>query len=123
MKNSIWKELRDLCARLPWRRPKQASFDTLTAFVRDAEHDILLAAMALQAHVDLLHYEQDHNQMPVFRFSILNRSIGRIITDVSILGVISELMQAPRSKQKQTVEEMMNEITKETQSAFSTSEV
>ena len=38
--------------------PEEMAMDTLTAFVRDAEHDSLAVVTALQAHIDLLHDEQ-----------------------------------------------------------------
>jgi len=102
---------------------EERTIDTLTAFVRDAEHDVLSVVMALQAHIDLLHDEQKRNHMSVIRFAVLNRAIARIITDITTLAAISELVMTPRSKQKQMLEGLMQEITVETQSAFNISRV
>jgi hypothetical protein len=123
MNNSILVMLANSWKRVPWLQPEERTIDTLTAFVRDAEHDILSAVMALQAHIDLLHDEQERNHMPVFRFAVLNRAIARIVTDITVLDAISELLLTPRSNQKQMLEGLMQEIAQETQSAFNTSQV
>src|SRR5690606_37957934 len=73
--------------------------------------------------IDLLHDEQVRNNMPVDRFAVLNRSIARLIMDTTVLASVSELAQTPRSKQRQTLEQLVQEIADETQSAFSNSQV
>jgi hypothetical protein len=104
-------------------KPEEKAIDTLTAFVRDAEHDLLSVVTALQAHIDLLYEEQISNHMPVDRFAVLNRSIARLIADTTVLASVSELALAPRSKQKLLLEGLMQEIAAETRSAFSSSQV
>ncbi len=101
----------------------ERSIDTLSAFVKDAEHDILSVITALQAHIDLLHEEQVRNHMSVDRFAILNRSIARIVTDATSLSSVSELAHAPRSKERVILDVLMQEIAAETRSAFSKSQV
>ena len=93
--------------------------DTLTAFVRDAEHDLLSLVTALQAHIDLLHDELVRHHLPIDRFAILNRVVGRLITNVTDLVAIAEMAHAPRSTQTLILEVLMHEIEAETRSTFS----
>lgn len=105
------------------RKSPERSLDTLSAFVKDAEHDILSVITALQAHIDLLHDEQVRNHMSVDRFAILNRSIARLVTDAISLSSVSELAHAPQSKGKVILDLLMQEIAAETRSVFSKSQV
>jgi hypothetical protein len=123
MNNSLLTVFCNFCKRLPWLRPEEKTIDTLTAFMQDAEHDMLTVITALQAHIDLLQAEQTSNQCSVTRFAVLNRSIERIISDLNVLSVISELVQAPRSTNRQSVQGLMLEIAAETQAAFELSNV
>ncbi|MBY0357055.1 MAG: hypothetical protein K2W82_03565 [Candidatus Obscuribacterales bacterium] len=112
-----------LYKHLPWLQPKRKPIDTLTAFIKDAEHDVLSVVTALQAHIDLLYGEQLQNHLPVVRFAVLNRAVARIITDITALSNISELVLMPPSNQKQMLKRLMQEITQETQSAFALNHV
>ncbi len=100
------------------RQQDADGIDTLTAFVRDAEFDILSAITALQAHVDILHDEQERHNLPVSGFIVLNRAIARITTDMVSLADISELVVTPRSRQIQSLSTLMKEIAQETQPEF-----
>jgi signal transduction histidine kinase len=102
---------------------EERAIDTLTAFVQDAEHDILAVVTALQAHIDLLHDECLRNHMPADRFVVLNRSMTRLVADMIDLASISEAANSPRSKHKLVLESIMQEITAETRLAFSKSNV
>jgi len=103
--------------------PEEMAMDTLTAFVRDAEHDSLAVVTALQAHIDLLHDEQVRNHLPVDRFAVVNRAVARLLANTAVLASISELARAPQSKHKLLLEVLMQEIAAETRSAFSYSQV
>lgn len=105
------------------RSSDERAIDTLTAFVRDAEHDILSVVTALQAHIDVLHDEQVRKQMPIDRFAVLNRAITRLITDTTALAAISELARTPRSEQKVVLAVLMQEIAAELRSEFTKSRV
>jgi light-regulated signal transduction histidine kinase (bacteriophytochrome) len=107
----------------PWLEPQEKAIDTLTAFIRDAEHELLSVVTALRAHIDLLYEEQVLNEQNVDRFSIVNQTIDRLITDGDVLASVSKLAQTPRTNQKQKLEELMQEIAVETRSAFSSKEV
>jgi signal transduction histidine kinase len=98
-------------------------FDTLTAFLQDAEHDIMAVVTALQAHIDVLRDECLRNHMPADRFVVLNRSIARIVSDMSDLASISETANSPRSKHKLILEAIVQEITAETRAVFSNNSV
>lgn len=123
MKNALSALLSKLYYCLPWTKPEEKAVDTLTAFVRDAEHDLFSVLTALQAHLDLFHDEQDSNHSPVTRFVVLNRAVARISADISAITAISDLVMDPPSQQKQMLEGIMQEIAKETQPAFTTSQV
>ena len=112
-----------LLKRFPWLEAEERAIDILTAFVRDTEHDVLSVATALQAHVDLLHDELVLNHIPVDRFAVLSRAIARVIADITVLASISELVQAPQSDQKPLLEQLMQEISEDTSSAFTKSQV
>ncbi len=99
------------------------TIETLTAFVLDAEHDILSVVTALQAHIDLLHDEFVRNHIPAERFGVLDQAMARLISDTTDLASVSELARAPRSKQPLMLETLMHEIAAETRSAFSKSQV
>lgn len=107
----------------PRLEPEEKAIDTLTSFVRDAEHELLSVVTALQAHVDLLYDEQARDHRDVDRFCVVNRTIARLITDTNTLVYISEQAKAPRSNQKQMLEGLMQEIVSDTRSAFSISQV
>ncbi len=119
MKTSVRALLANLYKWFPWI-PKQRT-DTLTAFVRDTEHDVLSVVAALQANVDVLHDEQERKHQPVTRFLVMNKAIARITADMTALADISELVLTPPSKQRQLLSKLMQEIAQETQSAFSLS--
>jgi light-regulated signal transduction histidine kinase (bacteriophytochrome) len=118
MTDSPLVRLSKLSNRLLKRRSEKAPIETLTAFVRDAEHDVLTVVTALQAHVDLLREEQERNNKPVVRFTIVNRAIARVISDISVLTVISDLVLKPRSTDKQALDTLMQEVATDTESAF-----
>jgi len=84
--------------------------ETLTAFVRDAEHEMLSVANSLQAQIDLLQREQAEGEGSVTRFNGIDRAIARLIADTNILGAVSQLSMLPRSKRKQKLEILMREI-------------
>ncbi len=109
--------------RAPWVKPRKGSIETLTAFVRDAEHEMLSVATALQAHVDLLQREQEEDLVSTTRFTVLNHVIERLVSDASILASVSELTRIPREKTKQNVSKIMREIVSETKSEFIASHV
>jgi light-regulated signal transduction histidine kinase (bacteriophytochrome) len=102
---------------------QERAIDTLTAFIRDVEHDVLSVATALQAHVDLLCEEQPSTGSPSVRFAALNRTIARVITDITYLSSVSELAATPPPKQKLILEGLIEEIARETQSAFTSRHV
>src|SRR5688500_9162486 len=110
MNDAILLVISKLRKHLAFFQPRESKIDTLTAFVRDAEHNVLSVVMALQAHIDLMHDEQKQNDLPLIRFMILNRAIARITADMVSLAAISDLMQAPSSKQKQMLDVLMREI-------------
>ena len=123
MINSIAKVLTKLWKRFPWVKSDERSIDTLTAFVRDSEHDVLSVVTALQAHLDLLHNEQERNHISVSRFAVLDRAVARIIADMTVLAAISEQVLIPKSRQKQMLDGLIKEIAQETQADFSESQV
>ncbi|MBX9725596.1 MAG: hypothetical protein K2X81_29635 [Candidatus Obscuribacterales bacterium] len=104
-------------------KPKEKSIDTLTAFVRDAEHELLSVLTALQAQIDLLKLEQENNNRPVDRFPGLNRSVARLIADTQVLATISLLATTPRSKSRVSLDSLMKEIISETKADFSRAKV
>jgi hypothetical protein len=97
--------------------------ETLAAFVRDAEHDVLSVVTALQAHVDLLQDEIERNHIAINRFVILNRAIARIATDVTVLSAFSDHVRIPPCNQKQLLEGLMADIAVDTKAAFDISQV
>lgn len=109
--------------RVPWAKPYKGSIETLTAFVRDAEHEMLSVATALQSHVDLLQREQEGNLVSTKRFAVLNHVIARLVSDATILASVSELTRIPREQTKQNVARLMREIISETKSEFIASHV
>lgn len=121
MKNSIRPFLFNLSKWFPWIHKQRT--DTLTAFVRDTEHDVLSAVAALQANVDVLQGEHERNQLPVARFLVLNKAIARITRDMIALADVSELVLTRPSTQKQSLSKLMEEITHETESLFTLSNV
>lgn len=123
MKDSKLSLIGNSLKRFSWPEPEAKAIDTLTSFVRDTEHELLSVVTALQANIDLLYNEQLRNHLPVDRFSIVNRTITRLITDTNVLVSISELAKVPRSNQKQMLEGLMQEIAAETQLAFRNSQV
>lgn len=123
MKKSILVILPNLQGAFPWLGRRDKAIDTLTAFVRDTEHELISVITALQAHIDLLRDEQVLNQMPVDRFEVLDRAMERLIADTDALASISALALTPRSKKKQIVDTLMQEVVQETRSAFNTSQV
>jgi light-regulated signal transduction histidine kinase (bacteriophytochrome) len=118
MSESLLVKLSEFSNRLLKRRRDKAPIETLTAFVRDTEHDVLTVVTALQAHVDLLREEQERNNKPVMRFTIVNRAIARIISDINVLTVISDLVLKPRATEKQSLDTLMQEVAIDTKSAF-----
>ncbi|MBX9668363.1 MAG: hypothetical protein K2X93_12125 [Candidatus Obscuribacterales bacterium] len=102
---------------------KVDSIDTLVAFVRDNDHEVLSVVTALQAHLDLLHDELLLKNWPVDRFVVLNRAVDRLIADTVKLSSVSQLTQAPRVEQKRTLGSLVEEIAAETQPDFSKSNV
>jgi hypothetical protein len=123
MNNSIFGLIRNLWKRTPRAQRDQQAIDTLAAFVRDAEYDVLSVVTALQAHVDLLHDEHERNNISVSRFIILNRAIARIATDITLLTAFSNHVRLAPSNQKQMIEGLMQEIAADTQAAFDISQV
>jgi hypothetical protein len=114
----------DFCNRRNVRDARERNgIETLAAFVRDAEHDVLSVVTALQAHVDLLQDEIERNHIPINRFIILNRAIARIATDVTVLSAFSDHVRLAPCKQKQLLEGLMKEIAADTQAAFDISQV
>ena len=113
----------NLWTLFPWLTPEEKAIDTLTAFVHDAEHELLSVITALQGHVDLLHAEQALNGVDADRVATIDRTISRLITDTNVLASVADLAKAPRSNQKQLVETLMQEIAAETRTAFSTKQV
>src|SRR4029453_8993345 len=109
--------------RVPMLKPEETAIYTLTAFVRDAEHDLLSVVTALQAHMDLLYFDLVNNHMPVDRIAVMNRSIARLISDTTVLASVSELALASRSTEKLMLDGLMQEIAEETRSAFSSTQV
>lgn len=103
--------------------PAERALDTLTAFVRDTEHDLLSVVTALQAHIDLLHDELVRNHIPVERFAVLNRAVARLITDTTVLASIADIARIPRSKETLVLDSLMQEIAQETRAAFSKNQV
>ena len=100
-----------------YQAPENA-VETLTAFVRDTEHEILSVVTTLQAHIDLLHTEQLRYNLPLDRFTYINQSMDRLVADTISLGSVSELTKSPRSKQKQSLEHLVRDITEETRATF-----
>lgn len=123
MNDSILVMLSNSWKRLPWLQHEDPAITTLASFVLDVEHEMLSVITALQAHIALLRDEMVLNQIPLDRFTIINRAIDRLVEDTSILASVSELAQAPRSKQRPMLEGLMQEIAAETRSAFNTSQV
>ncbi len=123
MKNSMLRKLSNSWKGLHWCESEENEIDTLTLFVSDTEHELLSVLTALQAHIDLLRDAQVLNEMPVDRFTILDRAISRLTADATILASVAELAQAPRSKQKQMLAKLMQEIADETSMAFSNNKV
>lgn len=109
--------------RSPWMKTDRKSMETLTSFVRDAEHEMLSVANSLQAQIDLLQREQTESEISVTRFNGLDRAIARLINDTNILGAVSALTILPRSKRKQKLEMLMKEIVSEMKSDFVDSQV
>ncbi len=103
---------------LPWMKSERRAIEILTAFVSDAEHEILAVATLLQVQIDLLHREQMKGINLHPRFTLLDMAIARLVSDVNILASISELTAVPRSKQKQILGTIAAEISTETQQAF-----
>jgi signal transduction histidine kinase len=123
MNDSILVMLSNSWKRLSWLKPEETPVTTLTAFVQDFEHEMLSVMTALQANVDLLRDELVLGRMPIDRFMIVYRAIDRLIEDTATLSAVSELANAPRSKQKLMLEELMQDIAAETQTVFNTSQV
>jgi signal transduction histidine kinase len=115
--------LPDFRKQFPWLQPKEKAIETLTAFVLDTEHDLLAVITALQAHIDLLRDEQTLRDLPVDRFVFLNRGMDRLVADANALAAVSALARGKRSKSKQLLNKLMQEIAAETQEAFSANRV
>ncbi len=122
MNKSMLNKLSQLCKRMS-ESDSVDGIDTLAAFIRDNDHEVLSVVTALQAHLDLLHDELLLKNWPVDRFVVINRAVARLIADTITLSSVSQLIQAPRTKQKQTLESLVQEIADETKSAFSKSHV
>ncbi len=123
MNNTMQAKLAKLWKRLSQTQDEDSAFDTLTAFVKDTEHELISVVTALQAHIDVLHDEQIRNQLPVERFAALDRAVTRIISDTNTLASVSEQAHKPLSTQKLTLEMLISEIVDETRSAFKKSQV
>jgi len=124
MNNSILSKLSNSW-KLSGKQQKtgKIALDTLAAFVRDTEHELISVATSLQAHLSLLKDENVRLNLPVDRFVILNRAVARIIRNTDILSAVSDQAQIPRSKQKVTVETLVTEVIEETRAAFAASRV
>lgn len=123
MNRSILTKLSDSWKSFNRNQPEEEAIDTLSSFVKDAEHEMLTVVTALQAHIDLLHNEQIANKLSVDRFAILNRTVDRLISDTSELVCVSELAHTPLAVTKLTLDELVHEIADETRSAFTESQV
>ena len=123
MNKSILTKLSDSWKRFTKSQPEEEALDTLSAFVKDTEHEMIAVVTALQAHIDLLHGEQIINRLSVDRFAVLNRAMDRLISDTSVLASVSDLAQTPLAVEKLTLKGLVQEIADETQPAFKKSQV
>lgn len=104
-------------------KPVETRMETLTAFIRDTEHELLSLVTEIQAHLDLLHGEQIRNKLPVDRFALLNHAVERLTTDTAVLASVSEIAQKPQPKKKLLLQKLMQEVVGETTAEFDTCKV
>ncbi|MDX2105801.1 MAG: hypothetical protein SFY67_05305 [Candidatus Melainabacteria bacterium] len=123
MHESILNKLTSSWKRLFSPKKDNDSMETLTAYLKDAEHEELTVITALRAHLDLMHDEQIRNSMPVNRFDVLNRSIMRLISDIEALACISQQAIVPQKQHMFLLEDLMREIEASTQLEFEDKEV
>ncbi|MBZ0187630.1 MAG: hypothetical protein K8F91_15390 [Candidatus Obscuribacterales bacterium] len=102
---------------------EEPAIRTLTAFVRDTEHELYSVITALKAHIDLLHNEQKTSNLPIDRFVVIDRIIARLIADTAILSAVSELAIKPRANTSTNLNQVMQEIAEETRLEFSDRQV
>ncbi len=123
MPNSMKKNLTKMWKMLTGCKSDDKAMETLTSYIKDAEHEELSVITALKAHIDLMHDEQVRNNLPVGRFEVLNRSIFRLIADIESLSTITEHATSPQSKRKLLVEDLIQEIAISTKAEFADKEV
>ena len=95
MNNSIFSRISRLWNRRSRLQQEQRAIDTLTAFIRDAEHDVLSVVTSLQAHVDLLHDEQERKNKIIETY-VKDAMLPYV--DVEVKNVaLDDLRQSPYS--------------------------
>lgn len=97
-----------------WLKPEDKALGTLTAFIRDAEHEFLEIITALQAHIDLLHEQQENNHEFADRFAVLDRTVARLIADTVVLASVAACTDVPKAKVtvplKMVLQQVIDEI-------------
>lgn len=109
--------------RLSRLQSEESALDTLSAFVKDSEHEMLSVITALQAHIDLLHDEQVRNKLPIARFDVLNHAVSRLVKGTGILATVSTEAKTPKPKTKQVLQKLVQDVVEETTAAFKLSKV
>jgi hypothetical protein len=118
MNHANLPELGHLKKGAPWSDPEENALDTLAAYVRDYEHELLSVATALQGHVDLLSSETRNTISEKNRLAAVNRTINRIVKDANALLSVSELAMVPPSKQRHSLDSLIQQVVLDTKSAF-----
>lgn len=123
MSNPVFEKLTKSWKRIGQFRAQETAIETLSAFIRDSEHEMISTATALQAHIDLLHDEQVRNRLPVDRFDVLNHAIDRLIKDTGILATVAAEAELPVTRKRWSLKKLIQDVVEETSAALSISKV